>query len=377
MKVMIRAARYDAVAGALEELIDAFPLRWKGARVLIKPNVLGPWPAGAGVTTHPSVVAALVRALAARGARQVMVGDNPGLRGYAENELCFRTCGLMAAAGKHYVNMGKSPVKVKFNSRYAGEVTVSKEVLDCDILVSVPKFKTHALTMITGAVKNTYGYIVGAEKALLHAAATSPEKFSEAVVDVYAVRPPDFSIMDAVVCMEGKGPSGGALREVGKLIASDNAVCLDAVMCAMMGVKPEEIPMLRIARERGLGETDLSKIAVDGPLEVISDFSMPGTFTASLFGYVIHRFVFPHLRTKPRFNMRRCTRCKACYELCPVRAIAWDDGPALSPEKCISCFCCMESCPSNAVDLRGVLYKVRDALTKRTAGGNHSLRHRT
>lgn len=368
MRVVLRAARYDAVSGPLEELLEAFPLAWNGARVLIKPNVLGPWTADAGVTTHPSVVAALVRALAARGAGRIMVGDNPGLRGYAENERCFRTCGLMEAAGRHYVNMGRSPVKVKLGSRYAAEVTVSKEVLDCDILVSVPKFKTHALTMITGAVKNTYGYIVGAEKALLHAAATSPEKFSEAVVDVYAMRPPDLSIMDAVVCMEGKGPSGGALREAGRLIASDNAVCLDTVMCAMMGVAPDKIPTLRIAGARGLGEIDLSRIAVDGPLEVLENFAMPGTFAADLFGLVIHRFVFPYLRTKPRFDLKRCTRCKACHELCPVRAIAWDDGPVLERGKCISCFCCMESCPSNAVELRGLLYKVRDALTKKTAG---------
>ncbi|HOE28201.1 MAG: DUF362 domain-containing protein [Candidatus Aureabacteria bacterium] len=369
MKVLIRPARYDAIGGPIEEILDSFSLRWKGARVLVKPNVLGPWTADAGVTTHPSVVAALVRALAARGVGKIMVGDNPGLRGYAENERCFRTCGLMEAAGGQYVNLGRSPVKVKFNSRYASEVTVSKEVLDCDILVSVPKFKTHALTMLTGAVKNTYGYIVGAEKALLHAAATSPERFGEVVADVYAVRPPDLSIMDAVVCMEGKGPSGGALRQAGKLIASDNAVCLDAVMCSMAGVAPEKIPTLRIAHARGFGEIDLSKIEVDGPLEPIRDFSMPGTFTAGLFGYIIHRFVFPRLRTKPRFNMRTCTRCKACYELCPVKAISWDDGPVLKREKCISCFCCMESCPSNAVELRGVLYKVRDALTKRTAGG--------
>ncbi len=368
MKVLIRPACYDAMDGPVGEMLDSFPLPWKGASVLVKPNVLGPWTADAGVTTHPSVVRAIVRAIEARGAGRIMVGDNPGLRGYAENERCFRTCGLMEAAGGHYVNMGKRPVKVKLASRYAAEITISQEVLDCDILVSVPKFKTHALTMITGAVKNTYGYIVGAEKALLHAAATSPEKFSEAVVDVYAVRPPDLSIMDAVVCMEGKGPSGGALREAGKLIASDDAVALDAVMCAMMGVKPETIPMLNLARARGMGGIDLSSITVDGPLEPIAEFAMPGTFTAGLFGFVIHRFVFPYLRTKPRFDLRKCTRCRACYDLCPVQAIGWDDGPVLKRGKCISCFCCMESCPSNAVDLRGVLYKIRDALTKKTAG---------
>lgn len=139
-------------------------------------------------------------------------------------------------------------------------------------------------------------------------------------------------------------------------------------MCAMMGVKPETIPMLHLARARGMGEIDLSSITVDGPLEPIAEFSMPGTFTAGLFGFVIHRFVFPYLRTKPRFDLRKCTRCKACYELCPVQAIGWDDGPVLKRGKCISCFCCMESCPSNAVDLRGVLYKIRDALTRKTAG---------
>lgn len=106
MKVLIRPARYDAIGGPIEEILDSFSLRWKGARVLVKPNVLGPWTADAGVTTHPSVVAALVRALAARGVGKIMVGDNPGLRGYAENERCFRTCGLMEAAGGSTSTLG-------------------------------------------------------------------------------------------------------------------------------------------------------------------------------------------------------------------------------------------------------------------------------
>lgn len=92
------------------------------------------------------------------------VGDNPGIRGYAENERCFRTTGLLEASQGAYVNIGWSPTCVKLVSRLVNEITVSREVLDCDILVSVPRFKTHALTLITGAVKNSYGFIVGSEK---------------------------------------------------------------------------------------------------------------------------------------------------------------------------------------------------------------------
>ncbi|MDD5556382.1 MAG: DUF362 domain-containing protein [bacterium] len=368
MRVMIRNARYDDVAGPVEEILEAFPKAWKGASVLVKPNVLGPWTADAGVTTHPSVIGALVRSLRARGAR-VMVGDNPGLRGYAENERSFRACGLLAAADGAYVNIGRNPARVKINSTFVDEIAVSGEILDCDLLVSVPKFKTHALTMITGAVKNTYGYIVGTEKALLHSLAVTLRRFSEIVVDVYALRPPDLSIMDGVVCMDGNGPSGGRLLDAGKIIASDNAVSLDAVMAHMMGVRPESVPMLAVAHRRGLGEIDLAKIAVDGPLEAIPGFRMPRTFIGGLVGPFIHRFVFPFLRTTPRFNPDRCTRCKVCYEICPVKAISWDDGPVLDRRKCISCFCCMESCRFRAVELTGLIYKVRDRIAAKDAPG--------
>jgi len=366
MKVVIRPARYDAVAGPVEEIVDAFPLGWKDARVLIKPNVLGPWRADEGVTTHPSIVSALVRSLRSRGAT-VMVGDNPGLRGNAENERSFRVSGLTEASDGAYVNIGKSPTRVRISSAFVEEIAVSKEVLDCDILVSVPKFKTHALTMITGAVKNTYGYIVGTEKALLHSLAVSLRRFSEVVVDVYAVRPPDLSIMDGVVCMDGNGPSGGRLIEAGKLIASDNAVSLDAVMVHMMGVRPEDVPMLEIANRRGLGEIDLARIPVEGPLDVLPGFRMPRTFVGGLVGPFMHRFVFPFLRTTPRFNLSRCTRCKTCYEICPVKAVSWEDKPVLDRKKCISCFCCMESCRFRAVELTGLIYKVRDRIAGKDA----------
>ena len=368
MKVIIRNASYDSVKEVVEEILDAFPRAWEGKRVLVKPNILGPWKAERGVTTHPSIVGAVVDYLLKRGAK-VSVGDNPGLLGYADNEKSARVCGILEASRGCFVNLGKEPLKVNVDSKYIDEITISRQVIDCDVLISLPKFKTHSLTVITGAVKNSYGFIVGGEKVLLHAKAALLEKFSEAAVDVYALRPPDISIMDAVICMDGKGPSGGGLVEAGKIIASANAVSLDAVAVSMAGVKPGDIPMLRIAGKRGLGEVDLSLLEIDGPFEPIEGFRMPRNFAGGLMGAVINRFLFPLLRARPSFDRRRCTKCRACHEVCPVGAISWEDGPVLLRGKCISCFCCMESCLFDAVGLTGVLYRLRDVFSGRITGG--------
>jgi len=367
MKVIIRKATYEGVKPVIEKILDAFPLEWEGKKVLVKPNILGPWKAEKGVTTHPSVVGAIVGYLKDRGA-VVWVGDNPGILGYADNEKSARVSGIIEAARGCYINLGKDPVKTGIESKYLNSITISRQIPECDILISVPKLKTHTLTMITGAMKNSYGFIIGAEKVLLHAKATALLKFSEAVVDIYQLRPPDISVMDAIVCMDGKGPSGGGLIEAGKILASDNAVALDAVMARMMGVKPRDIPMLKIAGERGLGEIDVSKIEIDGPLEVIDGFRMPQTFAGGIIGSLMNRFVFPLLRAKPAFDSRRCTKCRACLEVCPVKAISWNDGPVLDRRKCISCFCCMESCLFDAIGLGGFLYKLRDALSGKITG---------
>ena len=125
-----------------------------------------------------------------------------------------------------------------FNPDFLPTVSVSRMVLEADVLISLPKFKTHGLTVITGAIKNSYGILPGAQKAKLHQAAGSPDRFHEAVVEVFRLRVPDLFILDAVVGMEGNGPASPDLREIGLILASDNAVALDSVMAFMVGCDP-------------------------------------------------------------------------------------------------------------------------------------------
>jgi len=350
-RVTIYKANYADVENAVERAFDDFRPAVEGRTVLVKPNILGAVPPERHACTHPSLVRAAVRALERRGAGRVWVGDNPGMRAYGSNEHTARVAGILEAAGDRFVNLGASPVKVPVASAFADRLAFSKEVLDADCIVSLPKMKTHVATVITGGVKNAFGHLVGGEKTRLHRDARGPENFARAIVDVYQVRPPDFTILDAVVAMEGQGPSGGRPRRLGRVLASDNAVALDTVMAAMMGLEPRSIPTLRIAEERGLGPADLAQINIEGPFEVVPKFKVP--MIGMWLGAAVSRLITYVIVTQPTVRRKKCVKCGSCAEACPVEAITMTEhhGPVIDYGKCIFCFCCHEMCRYEAMDL--------------------------
>ena len=224
-RVMIFEADYDtgSMVEGVEAAFDAFPLDLAGKRVLVKPNILGGHAPEKAVTTHPALVAAVVEYLKKNGATP-MVGDNSGVHGYGRSGQAARVSKIMDAAGDCFISLGRKPVRQDLVSRDIRHVMIAEDVLTADIVINLPKLKTHGLTFYTGAVKNTFGYVTGGDKMRVHALAVTPQRFAEALVDIYAIRPPDLSIMDAVEAMEGNGPSNGRVRRVGKILASDNAV---------------------------------------------------------------------------------------------------------------------------------------------------------
>ena len=243
--VLVLEASYDEglLAERMREVLEAFPLELEGKTVLVKPNVLGPWPGESGIITHPLFVKAMVGELKRRGAK-VQVGDNPGARGYGRVARSPRSTGLEEALGEDWVNIATSPRRVPIESRFLQETSISSQVLDCDLLISMPKFKTHVSTIVTGAVKNSFGFLVGGEKARMHAVAPRARDFGELMVDIYQLRLPDLVVMDAVTAMQGNGPSCDDIRPLGKLIASRNGVAVDTVMTTMMGIDPAAVPLL-------------------------------------------------------------------------------------------------------------------------------------
>ena len=357
--VLILDADYSRMEERIEEVLEFFPIPWTGRKVLIKPNILGPSPPEKAITTHPSLIQGLVRSLRKRGA-VCRVGDNPGLLGYAANERSARVSGIFEAADGCFVNFAKETIQVEVRSRFVEKLVISKPIFEADLVINVPRFKTHIQTKVTGAVKNMFGILVGAEKARVHLSAARPEDFSEALVDIFQIRIPDLTIMDAVVGMEGNGPSSSDLRVVGKILAGRNGVSVDGLMAAMMGVSPHKIDYLRIAWQRGLGEIDPAKMEVHGTWSPLKKYRMPLTFVSrGWFGSVVNKLLYRPL-IKPRLHVReeRCNQCGVCVQHCPAQALTMAKVPVLDVKKCISCYCCYELCSNQAVELTGLMRRV-------------------
>jgi uncharacterized protein (DUF362 family)/NAD-dependent dihydropyrimidine dehydrogenase PreA subunit len=354
-KVMIHPATYENVRQAVDRAFELFPLEIRGKSVLIKPNVLRISEASEGIVTHPAVLSAVVDKVETLGPAAIVVGDNPGLFNYGANEESFQKTGLMEAAKGYYQNIGNDSLQVDFNPDFMPKVSLSRIVRDADLIISLPKFKTHGLTVMTGAIKNSYGFLPGAQKAKLHKAAGNPERFHQVIVEVFRLRVPDLFLVDAVVGMEGNGPASSDLREdIGLILASDNAVALDAVMATMMGCEPGLLPFLRKAREAGLGDYDLSHTEIIGELQPLPDFKLPPLGgEAMINNETIQAVIHGRTLLRPQANPDWCTGCGTCIEQCPMSALSMCDNlPTVDPDSCIACFCCQEICPEKAITLR-------------------------
>ncbi len=353
-RVMIQPASYDSCQDAVDRAFENFPQKIAGKKVVIKPNVLRISNADEHIVTHPSVLRAVINKVETLAPSEIIVGDNPGLHAYGDNKLSFEKTGLMEAAKGYYRNLGDRSTQLDFNTEFLPHVGVSTEIMDADVLISLPKFKTHGLTAMTGAIKNSYGILPGAQKARLHQIAGSPERFHDMIVDVFRLRIPDLFIMDAVVGMEGNGPASPDLREIGVILAADNGVALDGVVARMMGLDPAALRFLQKARDGGLGDFDADKVELDGEMLILPDFKLPpisGELIAS--NTAIRDIMQAKMRLLPKADPLLCTSCEACIEQCPVSALYMtEDIPEVRGDTCITCFCCQEICPEKAMTLQ-------------------------
>jgi len=164
---------------------------------------------------------------------------------------------------------------------------------------------------------------------------------------------PDLFIVDAIVGMEGNGPASPDIRDIGLVLASNNAVALDGVIATMMGLDPSRLRFLQKAREAGLGDFDIDKINIIGELKVLPDFKLPPLGgEAVIDNEAIQELLHGRAILRPKADPEFCTACETCIDQCPVEALSMvEDLPEVDPEICISCFCCQEICPEKAIAL--------------------------
>ena len=183
--------------------------------------------------------------------------------------------------------------------------------------------------------------------------AGTPKRFHDVIVEVFRLRVPDLFIMDAVVGMEGNGPASPDLREIGLILAADNAVAMDGVVARMMGLDPSRLRFLQKAKAVGLGDFDSQMIQIDGKMQILSDFKLPPLGGDAIAGNpAIQEFMENRIQVRPRADPELCTACGACIDHCPVSALSMnEDLPIVDADTCITCFCCQEICPEKAMTL--------------------------
>jgi uncharacterized protein (DUF362 family)/Pyruvate/2-oxoacid:ferredoxin oxidoreductase delta subunit len=344
-----------AVAKLLADLGGLTTLVRPGQTVLLKPNLLAARTPEQAVTTHPEVVRALIRSVKAIGGSPIVADSGMSV---IQIERVWEKTGFKAMCAEEsvpLVNLEKSG-SVQFN--WNGVVySVALPVLDAALVINLPKLKTHILTTLTNAVKNIYGTLPGFQKTMLHKQYPAPRQFCAFLAELYARVKPGLTISDAVVAMEGNGPSAGTLAPLGFLAGSTDGVALDAAVCHLLKIPLNKVAYLGLLQQAGVGVADWSRIELAGnvPLPLQRPpFRVP--VAAGLLDWIpvgLVRLLAPFVWIRPSFT-ERCVRCGLCVKACPVKALSLPEGsatPVLTPSACIGCCCCHEVCPERAVEM--------------------------
>jgi len=331
-----------------------------GRSLLLKPNLLSPRPPGDAVTTHPAIVEKTIELLKEKEPRSsVLIADNPGYIFTHQRDELFHRTGMIAIQEKGLAKLsllsaeGYTEVKPQ-QPRALQSARVASMWLSSDTVVNVAKLKTHVETELTASIKNTFGIADRKTRMAAHGARKKGH-LERAVVDLFRIRKPDLNILDAVICMEGNGPSRGKPRFGGWLLASRNALALDAVAAFMMGYDdPFSVPLLKEASRAGIGPQTMADIEIIGAL--LEDVRIPSFRRAtSAIGNIPdqlrglgHRLLYLY----PELISEKCTSCGICKRVCPVQAIEMNPLPVIDRRKCVKCLCCHEMCPEGAMTVK-------------------------
>lgn len=364
--VLLRCEDYDptrvaeVVARGVEMLGGIGVFAKTGERILLKPNMLVAKAPERAVTTHPVVLQVVAQLFQDAGAL-LSYGDSPA---FGRIETVARKTGLAAVA--ETMNIVHADFRagrtISFPEGHViKQFTLAEGALDTDGIVSLPKFKTHALTRFTGAVKNQFGCVPGTLKPEFHGRLNKMDKFAAMLVDLNRLLRPRLYIMDGIVAMEGNGPHNGSARSMKSLLFSTDPVALDAVACQLAHLDPALVPTEVWGERLGLGTFSAITVLGDA-VETLAcpdfDINRKTDFSADTMNPILSRIMKNYVVPRPIIREERCIRCGNCVKMCPVspKAVDFPDAekksvPQYNYKRCIRCYCCQEICPEGAIEL--------------------------
>ena len=353
--------------GGLEALIN------KGEKILLKPNLLKKAEVEKAVITHPVVVGAFARILREEGCENIVLADSCG---HGTTKQVIQGTGMDTYLEKYQIPAIDYTKGVRVDNPdgvQAKEFILPKELLDAECVISLSKMKTHALERITGAVKNSYGFVYGKNKAIGHTKYPSADSFARMLIDLNQYVKPRLYIMDGITAMEGNGPGSGDPVAMNLILMSTDPVALDSVFARLVYLKPEMVPTNYHGEKMGLGncrEENIEVVVVgeDAVCNVISMEALIKKYGNPNFNVdrtKVRNNVWTKLakalnifQKKPYIEPDKCIRCGICVNSCPVpgKAVGFRNGknnpPVYDYKKCIRCFCCQEMCPKKAIKVK-------------------------
>ena len=349
-----------ALKKAVSLAADLGSLIRPGDRVLLKPNLLLGTDPSRRVTTDPALVREVGRLVKDLGA-EIWIGDSPALEGTrraAKRSGLAETARGLGAEIKDF----NEPVRV---SAPAGSVFKSLElarpVLEADVVINLPKLKTHCQMLLTLGVKNLFGSVVAQRKAEWHhMVGADRDTFASLLLDIERTVAPALTILDGVWGMHVMGPQNGEPFHYGFLAAGTNTLALDLAVCDLLGVDRSRFPLARAAKKRRLLPRGI-ELAGD-PADIFRPKGMvlPSLDSLDIIPGFLDGFTRRFLVSRPVADPDLCISCGECARICPERAVGFAKGPAVfDHDRCIRCYCCHEVCPEDAISFRkGLLVRL-------------------
>lgn len=367
---IVRCEEYEASLAreALTEAIDAVGgLDWveRGMKIVIKANLVSFMRPESAATTHPTLLCELVKMLVDRGA-EVIVGDSPGgLYTSVYVNRVYKATGMkeVEQAGAHLNQNFEQREVDNPNGLVLKRFAYTSYLDEADAIIDFCKLKTHGMMGMSAAAKNMFGCIPGVTKPEYHFRFPKHEDFARMIVDLDDYFKPRLCICDAVVGMEGNGPTMGEPRKIGAVLASTCPHKMDLVCAHIIGLTKDTVPTLAAAYERELIPTEAKSLSIFGdpdsflvpdfkniPNHASMEFSKDST---KFFGKLSALFIAKALRSVPALKSRECVGCGVCRDICPAKAIQIKNGKAvIDRSACIRCFCCQEFCPKGAMKVK-------------------------
>ncbi|MBW1897524.1 MAG: DUF362 domain-containing protein [Deltaproteobacteria bacterium] len=342
--------------------------RFSQAKVLIKPNLLMPSKPEKAIITHPEFFRAAVQVVKEHNGIPLLV-ESPAVHSLKKT---IQKTGYLDIAETEKVEIANPTETLTIHSDVSKSfkhIEISKAFFDADIILNLPKFKTHGLTYITGAVKNFFGAIPGLQKSKMHIKIPSPPDFTEFLLDLYGAMINGFekpktilNLMDAILAQEGEGPgTAGNPIKMNMIIAGTDAVAVDYVAVKVAGLDVEKAMTVLEGFKRDFCVPSADKIKIVGDtiegLRVAKFSPSKGTILSNMVRWPMTSKTFRNLFIdRPVPGEENCTLCYQCKKICPAGAVGKSDKnqniPQYDYKKCIRCYCCMEICPEAAIEKR-------------------------